>query len=545
LHKANRILTFKTLLSVVNVKKSIMKKKKIIPCTFLLLFSLFLIHSCKKEKPAPPAIITAAITNITPTTVTSGGNVTNEGGAPVISRGVCWNTSLNPTISNNMTIDSAGPGIFVSHLTNLVPNTEYFVRAYATNSGGTVYGDHVSFRTRMIEMPTLTTNGISSVTETTAITGGNITSDNGGPILARGVCWSSTMQYPTISNNKTSDGSGTGNFVSIITGINGNTIYYVRAYATNSVGTNYGQLVGFLSGPTVASLSTIEVNSLTLTSAKSGGNITSDGRSPVTSRGICWSSSQHPSTLDHKTTNGTGSGSFTGSMTGLSKNTEYFVRSYAINSVGTAYGNEVSFITPTYGSLTDIEGNVYKTILAGNQVWMAENLKTTRYSNGDIIGTTIPVTYNIYSEISPKYQWAVNGIESLVEIYGRIYTGYAVTDSRNICPTGWHVPTDAEWEVLINYAGGTWYGGKLKETGIAHWPAFNSDATDEFGFTAIPAGARSSINFTDFGTSCFWWSSTNFMDTNCWVYYLHDNSSIINKDYRSKGTGVTVRCLKN
>src|SRR5688500_14669040 len=120
----------------------------------------------------------------------------------------------------------------------------------------------------------------------------------------------------------------------------------------------------------------------------------------------------------------------------------------------------------TPATVTDIEGNVYHTVTIGTQVWMAENLKTTKYRNGDLIGTTIPATLDISSESAPKYQWAYNGEESIVATYGRLYTWYAVTDSRNVCPTGWHVPSDAEWTTLTTYLGGESVAGdKLKENG--------------------------------------------------------------------------------
>src|SRR5664279_2839934 len=119
--------------------------------------------------------------------------------------------------------------------------------------------------------------------------------------------------------------------------------------------------------------------------------------------------------------------------------------------------------------IENIDGNVYTSVNIGTQVWMVGNLKTTKYSNGELIGTTTPATLDISLETTPKYQWAYDGNESDVSIYGRLYTWYAVTDSRNICPTGWHVPTDAEWTTLNTYLGDdSVAGGKLKETGITH-----------------------------------------------------------------------------
>jgi len=179
-----------------------------------------------------PTLTTEAVSDITETTATSGGNITDDGGSDITARGVCYSTSPNPTIDDNTTNDGTGTGTFTSNLTG---NTTYYVRAYATNSEGTAYGDEVQFTTLAVTttVPTLTTEAVSDITETTATTGGNITDDGGSDITARGVCYS-TSPNPTIDDNTTNDGTGTGTFTSNLTGLTPNTTYYVRAYATNS-----------------------------------------------------------------------------------------------------------------------------------------------------------------------------------------------------------------------------------------------------------------------------------------------------------------------
>lgn len=214
----------------------------------LLLFASLALFSCSSDEtennPTLPVLTTTNTGNITLTTATSGGNITADGGADITARGVVWNTSSNPTISLvTRTTDGTGIGSFTSNLTNLTPNTTYYVRAYATNSVGTAYGNEVTFTTSAIQLPVLTTLAISNITDNSASSGGNITSDGGGSITARGVVWSTT-QNPTIAlTTKTTDGSGSGNFTSNITGLIANTQYYVRAYATNSAGTIYGNEV--------------------------------------------------------------------------------------------------------------------------------------------------------------------------------------------------------------------------------------------------------------------------------------------------------------
>lgn len=196
----------------------------------------------------------------------------------------------------------------------------------------------------------------------------------------------------------------------------------------------------------------------------------------------------------------------------------------------------------------DIDGNIYTTVKIGTQTWMKENLKTTKYRNGDMIGTTTPANLNISTETAPKYQWASAGNESNVSTYGRLYTWYAATDSRGICPTGWHLPTDAEWTTLITYlGGGSVAGGKLKEAGTSHWIGSNTGATNSSGFTALPGGFRATNGTGDgIGVTGFWWSSTEYSTNNAWYLYGHTNASyvIINNNY-DKSNGFSVRCLRD
>lgn len=294
-----------------------------------------------------PTVTTTAATAVTSGSAVSGGNVTNTGGDAVTARGVCWSTSQNPTITNSHTIDGSGSGAYSSNITGLTASTTYYVRAYATNISGTAYGNQISFTTSAaVMLPSLTTAGISSISSISAVSGGTISSDGGASVTARGVCWS-TNQNPTISNAHTSDGTGTGTFISNITGLNASTTYYVRAYATNSAGTAYGDQKSFTTSPsaTVPSVTTANVTNITSTTAISGGNVTSTGGAAVTLRGVCWSTSQNPTIFNAHTSDGSGTGTFVSSLEGLLPSTTYYVRAYATNSQGTAYGNQLSFTT--------------------------------------------------------------------------------------------------------------------------------------------------------------------------------------------------------
>lgn len=192
-----------------------------------------------------PTVTTDSATFITQSSATSGGDVTSDGGAAVTARGVCWSISSNPTLADDYTIDGSGLGSFVSSITGLTSNTTYYVRAYATNTVGTAYGDELSFTTLPPVLPIVTTDSVSAITDTTATCGGEVSDDGGAAVTARGVCWS-TSSNPTLADNFTVDGSGLGVFVSNLTGLTPNTNYFVRAYATNSVGTAYGNEFDFM-----------------------------------------------------------------------------------------------------------------------------------------------------------------------------------------------------------------------------------------------------------------------------------------------------------
>ncbi len=193
-----------------------------------------------------PTLTTTEVSNINATTSSSGGIITSNGGADITVRGVVWSTSPSPTTAlATKTANGTGTGTFTSTLAELAPTTTYYVRAYATNAAGTAYGTEVSFTTLSIEVPTLTTTEVSNITGSTANTGGTITSNGGANVTARGVVWSTSPSPTTALATKTTDGSGTGTFTSNLTGLAPATTYFVRAYATNTAGTAYGNEVSF------------------------------------------------------------------------------------------------------------------------------------------------------------------------------------------------------------------------------------------------------------------------------------------------------------
>ena len=224
--------------------------KRIVHASLLLCAVALLAGSCKKDSNSPtpsanvPIVTTVAVSSIAITTAISGGIVLSDSGSSVTARGVCWSTSPNPTVTGNKTTDGSGLGSFTSNLTGLTANTTYYIRAYATNAKGTGYGNEVTFATQPLSTLTVQTTAITNITATTASSGGTVNTTGGASITARGVCWS-TNANPTLADSYTSDGIGAGTFSSSIIGLMANTVYHVRAYATNITGTVYGSDLSF------------------------------------------------------------------------------------------------------------------------------------------------------------------------------------------------------------------------------------------------------------------------------------------------------------
>ncbi|MFN9689390.1 MAG: FISUMP domain-containing protein [Bacteroidota bacterium] len=346
---------------------------------------------------------TVSTGSITATSATSGGNISSDGGYPGTVRGVVWATSTNPTVPSAFsTSDGTGTGAFTSNITGLSATTLYYVRSYATNPAGTTYGSEISFTTLVGSSPSISsTSAIGSITTTSASSGGNISSDGGYAITARGVVWG-TSPSPTVpSASSTTNGTGTGSFTSNITGLSVGTLYYVRSYATNSAGTSYGTEISFTtSAGSLATMSaTVSATSITPSTATSGGNITADGGSPITARGVVWATTTNPTeSLSTKTTDGAGTGAFTSNITGLTAGTLYYVRSYATNTAGTSYGTQMSFTTST-GSLATISATVAATSITSSGATSGGNITADGGSSitarGVVWGTTTSPTISL------------------------------------------------------------------------------------------------------------------------------------------------------
>ncbi|MBW8334039.1 MAG: hypothetical protein K0M40_18605 [Prolixibacteraceae bacterium] len=306
---------------------------------------------------ALPLVTTSAVTDVLQTGAKSGGNIIATGFTDITAHGVCWGINQNPTIADSKTVEGKGIGTFTSTIINLESNTTYYLRAYATNSAGTAYGNQVTFKTILnVVFPTTITAAVTNITANAVTSGGSVTATGGGEVTARGVCWSD-HQNPTISDSKTSDGAGTGEFQSQISGLIPGT-YYARAYATNSAGTGYGNMVTFATEKTLPVLTTKAITDISAMGAVSGGNITSAGGGTISGRGICWSESPNPTIANEKTTSTATTSSFSAAIAKACPGTTYYLKAYATNEIGTGYGEQRIFTTSDAQYYTSFESGM-------------------------------------------------------------------------------------------------------------------------------------------------------------------------------------------
>ena len=538
-----------------------------------------------------PTVSAVTLSSTSGTTIGMTANVDSDGGADVTERGVCWGTTSQPTISSTHATDGTGTGEFTV-TGSLTPGTTYYVRAYAINSEGTAYGAEVTYVAPIL--PTVTTSEVSNIAATTATAVGNVTiADGGAPVTARGVCWS-TYENPTVDSSHTTDGIGTGSFTSDITGLSPTTPYYVRAYATNSAGTTYGNQLSFTTTEATPTVTTNAISAITVAAtdptvvivATCGGDVTDMGVDSVIARGVCWSTSQSPKIDNSDTTqNGSGLGSFTSNITGLTSGTTYYVRAYATNSVGTTYGDQVSITLPLVDTksctstpiVTDHEGNVYATVKIGNQCWMRENLRTTtspktgtylvnnEFSNSQQTVITSSFTGKMarwYKNDSLTYAPLKYGLlynwNAALDTFNPLYGETSVNDNpnyavkvnfpsnhRGICPSGWHLPSISEWNTFKS------------ATPVSN-QATNALAsgTNTSGFTALFAGSFGRTKFDPFNNvnpdayTYFFTSQQNANEQEngrFFELYIQQNTTNMKMEITNgeKDHGFSVRCLRD
>jgi len=348
--------------------------------------------------------------------------------------------------------------------------------------------------------------------------------------------------------------------------VQANTSYTYRVYSFNSKGnslTYSNEATVQMPGLTPV-VNTIDVSDTSASTASASGEITSDGGSPILERGVVWSTNQNP-TIENsqRTKDSIGVGKFKSSITGLNSETTYYVRAYAKNAFGVSYGNQLQFKTKAFyrvgSGVKDIEGTTYKTVLIGNQEWMAENLRSKKFQNGDIIEELNDILlWRARSATDKGFRGIILGESRNFELYGYIYNYFAVSDSRKVCPSGFHIPTLVEWKELENYLGKDSAAFRLKSTagwsmGTNSFGLYNYNGDNKSGFNALPGGTRWYTGDSQGGDhTMFWTSSAPLIPTSTAGYKSvaesieFDGKKVILTTFSSDGfRGYPVRCIKD
>ena len=407
-------------------------------------------------------------------------------------------------------------GTYIAQLTDLHKNTMYYIRYGASNKySSAVTKKNSSFHTLDFSLPVLTTTSVTQVTTNSAVTGGNVTDDGGLSVTERGVVYG-TSPNPTTSDNKITNGTGKGSYTCNLTDLQEGTTYYVRAYAVNEKGTAYGEEVSFITNKTVVvpTVTTTAVTQVTETTAVTGGNVTDDGGASVTERGVVYGISPNPTTSDNKITNGSGEGLFTCNLTGLQAITTYYVRAYAVNEKGTAYGEEISFTTaaPAVPEYVDLGLSVkWATFNVGANYgdWFAwgETEPKMSYSESNYSYTDNPTTLPLSADAA-RVNWGGN----------------------------WRMPTDVEWTELREQCTWTW----TAQNGVNGYKVTSKKNGNSI---FLPAAGHSRYDCPDdfTGIDGYYWSSSLDTDGPFYAWSVTFNSSGVYRGGLNRYYGYSVR----
>ena len=461
---------------------------------FLVALTMIL-FSCKPEV-EKPTVVTKSVSEVTKTSAKVVGHVTADGGAEVTERGVCWNTEGAPEVIDYRTVDGTGVGTFNSNISDLVPNTQYYVRAYATNEKGTAYGEEVSFTTEEIEEPEQPDDPENPEDPETPETPENPAQpeDPENPENPEQPENPENPEEPEVPEQPEKG------------------------------------------APVVT---TAEVTDITVNSATCGGEVTFDGNVTVTARGICWGTSPNPTIEDNKTTNGSGVGSYTTKMTNLELYTTYYVRAYATNEVGTAYGEEVSFTTLAAYSPATGTSNGYGYVDLGLSVkWATCNIGATSPEEyGDYFAwgeTSTKETYDYNNSLTSGLSISQLQSQGYIDSEGNLTSQYDAATAN--WGGDWRMPTYDELNELITKCTWEW----INENGVKGYSVTGPNGNNIF----LPAaGYREGSSLYYAGSFGFYWSSTPNEYYDDYAYYLFFGSDNLSMDDIGRDLGLSVRSI--
>jgi len=453
----------------------------------------------------------------------------------VLEKGFCWGFTENLTLDSNKTLVPGSSNSFSCTLTNLESNKDIYACAYAVNRYGVSYGKPVQFYTAKPPIPDVTISEASQVTSSS----GNfeVTMDDRFPLAEfdRGICWA-TSPNPTIRNNKKILGSNLRSYTSTLNDLDINTTYYVRAFNTCSAGTLYSNQVVFSTTKAIKILSCEPGETTAICSIE----VLDPRINQISSMGVCWSSSHLPTINNSKTSHPFTTVKTSEQLTGLQSYEKYFVRPYITFGSVVQYGDQV--IVSPGAKVTDIDGNVYQTVKIGSQIWMASNLKVTKFRDGKAINFSIdPFNWNNMSQFYGVY-CNINDNPGNNTTYGRLYNWLAVSDASKLAPVGWHIPSESEWETLRANIGS--FGSLMSVSG--NWEDFSETIDNSTGFSAEPGGFKDVSGYNeDFGRAARFWSSTKApQEFKAHTFSITD-PSLAYYELESFGVGLNVRCIRD
>jgi uncharacterized protein (TIGR02145 family) len=482
-------------------------------------------------------ITTMDISQINSIGAVSGGTIGSDGGASITSKGLVWSTLPNPSVDlNTKTNEGPGASNFISTISGLTPLTNYFYRAYATNSLGSFYGNTYNFITSDA-LPTVVTKPIVEISYLSAKSGLEIT-NLGSAITQSGIIYNENPQLLSVSAN--SDFIIEGDGLLSIENLIPRKTYYVRAFAENSKGMAYGEIVSFTTLSDGLNVTTGQFTNLTFNGVEiNGNNVRNDGSLAVIERGVIVSEYMNGLYLisdydNYINKNGSGVGTFNVNVSELEQGKRYFYRAYAKNEAGIVeYGvlsDNYQFVTPfNYGRVLDIDQNIYNTIAIGNQVWMAENLKVTRFNNGT----------NLTQSTSSQFWYSNDNVNTSLysSIEGGVYYNRTVVlANNNICPQGWRIPTKNDWDILIS------------SLDLPNTPVVNlmSNSNEWQLFQGTPNGFNLKL-YGAISVDGVWYGygqSTSLWLSNYKVAFSKNNYNYSLQELSYGDKGVCIRCIK-
>lgn len=578
-------------------------RKEIIPLTNLVLCSAIflsaLLFTCERFEPLPLLIVsTDTITNTSPDSLFLEGTIIHMGEGIITQHGFCWSETENPTLalaSKSQLGIRTNAGMLYDTISGIKPFTKYYVKAYAIDKDGTIYGEERSFTTDTISTdytcypnlpePILAFEG-AGVDQWgrneyyLTVTNYSLFPDElfaPAPHLPPcGINDNSSRSWVTIYGND--DGQLYSNCIynsasdlrKLRFAIDSTEVPPQAVYIEiidRACNINYQSDMIQIPQGTFPTVTTSQISTITETSAIGGGEVIDDGGTPVTARGVCWSTSWNPTISENKTTDESGIGSFISNLRNLDCGTYYYVRAYATNAVGTAYG-DIMHLTTLDCTVTDFDGNVYSTVDIGDQRWMAENLKVTHFATGaEIPLITSNSDWGVleFDEKAYCYYWYN---DQYGESLGALYTWAAAMNGepssdqnpsnvQGVCPDGWHLPSNSEWKQLEMFLGmskeeadyffgyrGSDEGGKLKDP-MGNWNDPNVGATNESGFTAISVGLNYGTTWVIMGSSARYWSATEYLSNQAFSRHLTNEKAQVSLSASPMNWGISVRCVKD